>query len=516
MKYLTLLAILLVAAFFRLYSLSSVPPSPSLDEVSIGYNAYSILLTGKDEYGSSLPLLLRAYDDFRPALYMYLTVPFVWLLGLTALAVRLPSVLLSILTVYITYMIGRIVGKKYLSFDRLGDIAAALLAISPWHIYLSRLGHEVNVGLVLVVCGIYFLLCASISDHKASWGWAAVMFGLSLHGYQSEKIVSPLLALFFGILFWKNVWKARIHVIVAIVVGLVIAVPAIVATLSPSGLIRFRGTSAFEPNAPKMVYVSTFFNNYMSHFSPGWLFRGSDREAHKTPGMGLLYVWEAPLLLLGLWALVKTKKLRQFGFLLFAWIAVSPVPAAITTQAPHAMRAFTIIPALQLLEALGLWFFVRKLTKRQIRVTTFVLGMVIASGISLFWRGYFVRFPREQSDSFQYAMRPAMEYARSYEGAYTRIEVSNQDALYQSYMFFLFYSTFDPRTYISLGGTKSGGYQEAHSIGKYAFGILPQDTRLFTRYTLYMYDAKNVPSGLRVLETFHNRDNTPAIVAAAL
>src|SRR3990167_8737038 len=89
------LLIIVVGVFLRFYQLVSVPPHPSLDEVSIGYNAYSILKTGGDEYGTKFPILLRAYDDWRPALYVYLVIPFVALFDLTVLSVRLPSVILS-------------------------------------------------------------------------------------------------------------------------------------------------------------------------------------------------------------------------------------------------------------------------------------------------------------------------------------------------------------------------------------------------------------------------------------
>ena len=91
-----LACILLIAIFFRFYNLSNVPPSASLDEVSMGYNAYSILHTGRDEYGNNLPILLRAYDDWRPALYVYLVIPFVKALGLDIFSVRLPSAILSL------------------------------------------------------------------------------------------------------------------------------------------------------------------------------------------------------------------------------------------------------------------------------------------------------------------------------------------------------------------------------------------------------------------------------------
>ena len=83
-------------------------------------------------------------------------------------------------------------------------------------------------------------------------------------------------------------------------------------------------------------------------------------------------------------------------------------------------------------------------------------------------------------------------------------------------MFFLYYSKFDPATYQRLGGTGSGGFEEAHYIDKYSFGKLPQEASKFTPGTLYFYDAKNVPLGMRTLETFKNLDGMPAIVATIL
>src|SRR3989344_4228507 len=99
--------ILIIAAALRLWHLGSVPPSLSLDEVSIGYNAYSILKTGTDEYGYRFPLLLRAYDDWRPASYAYMVMPFVWLFGLSVWAVRLPAALLGTAVIGGTYLLVR-------------------------------------------------------------------------------------------------------------------------------------------------------------------------------------------------------------------------------------------------------------------------------------------------------------------------------------------------------------------------------------------------------------------------
>lgn len=539
MKRSILAGIILVAAVLRLYNLSHVPPSPSLDEVSIGYNAYSILHTGKDEYGNALPLLLRAYDDYRPALYVYMTVPFVWIFGLSVIAVRLPSVILSMITLWAAYGIGRMIGKKYLSFDYLGEMVVAILALSPWHIYISRLGHESNLGLTLMALGLCFFLRAFIDGKKTSFITAAAFFGLSVHGYQSEKIIVPLVVMAGGVLFWKDVWKAKSQIVIAMVVGFVIVLPALVASISPEGLSRFRGSSAFSTDtldavAAKAAYTSArergdrfgqvvhsryitnasiFVHNYVSHFSPGWLFFGDDREAHKAPGMGLLYLWEWPLLLIGLWALWSSRIPRNILVFLISYLLIAPLPAAITTQAPHAMRAYTVIPVLQLIEALGIWFIVRSLRMKQLQVFAAVVGIFVASGMSLFWRGYFVRFPAEQSDSFQFAMSSAISYAVSVTDRYERIDMANRGALYQSYMFFLYYTRFDPETYLSLGGTISGGYDATHRIRTYSFGFLPDRAENLDDGTLYFYDANDAPTGVDIVKRFTNADGKLAIVA---
>lgn len=75
MKYKILLVVVVLLAFFlRFYQLGETPVALNIDEVAIGYNAYSILQTGKDEFGKVLPVVFRSYDDFKPPLLIYLTV----------------------------------------------------------------------------------------------------------------------------------------------------------------------------------------------------------------------------------------------------------------------------------------------------------------------------------------------------------------------------------------------------------------------------------------------------------
>src|SRR5450759_4476480 len=93
------LGIIMLAAGLRLWQLGNVPPSPDWDEVALGYDAYSIIHTGRDEFANFLPVVLRSFDDYKPALYAYLTIPTILVFGLDVFAVRLPSAIFGVISV---------------------------------------------------------------------------------------------------------------------------------------------------------------------------------------------------------------------------------------------------------------------------------------------------------------------------------------------------------------------------------------------------------------------------------
>src|SRR5260221_280079 len=137
-NYLLLAFIVLIACFLRIYKINVNPPSLSWDEVSIGYNAYSILKTGKDEHQRVLPLdTFIAFGDYKPPVPIYVTVPFVALLGLNELSVRLPSALFGTGTVLLTFFLVEELFKKKKQKTMLAFVSTAILTFSPWHINLS-------------------------------------------------------------------------------------------------------------------------------------------------------------------------------------------------------------------------------------------------------------------------------------------------------------------------------------------------------------------------------------------
>lgn len=521
-----LIAVLFLAAFFRLYNLTSVPPSPSLDEVSIGYNAYSILKTGADEYGEKFPILLRAYDDWRPALYVYLVVPFIKLLDLNVLAVRLPSVMLSVLIVVATYFLVKELFPKH---RVLPITTALLLAISPWHIYISRLGHEANAGLA-------FLVFATLLFLKKRFYLASIFFVLSFISYQAEKIVIPLVLVGLILLFRNELIARKKQVASAFLLGLLLLVPFVKATLTPNALIRFEATSIFNAQRERFErqaillatdieeenVVGQVFHNrrvlaaqivlegYASHFNPTWLFANPSGDRHKIPDLGLLYVWEVPLILLGLVVLVREKIDRRVKVLLFLWFFSAPVGAALTSDAPHAMRSYTFLPTWQIFSALGLFslFQMRQDVTNYRRALFVICAILIAGSVIYLYGQYFVVFPQTQSKSFQYALAQAIPFVLENQSKYDKVVISNRDNLYQSYMFLLYYSRYNPREYQNFGGTMSGGFAQTHYFDTFEFRPIVWDKEKKSKRTLYVGNPFEFPQEAKAIFESRYLDET--------
>lgn len=525
-----LFLIILLASFLRFWQLNNVPPSPSLDEVSIGYNAYSIIETGKDEYGT-FPILLRAYDDWRPAMHVYTSIPFVKMLGPSAIAVRLPSAILSVLTVLATYFLVKALFKR----KDIALVAAFLLASSPWHVYISRIGHEVNEGLAFFIFAMLFSLQRKVF-------LAAVFFALSFAAYHTEKAFVPVLLLGGAFIFRKELWTQRKKIVIATCIILLLLSPFLKESFSPEGFSRFRGANIFAgqerqiservgflANAAekndilgqilynrRILAAEVVFRAYISHFNPSWLFANSFHEEHKVPNMGLLHAWELPFILLGLILLVTKKFDTKTKKLFFLWFLAAPVAASFALHAPHAGRSFVFLPTWQIASAIGMLFvydFLR--SKVGSRVSILIFFAPIFVSMLYLYKNYFKVFPKTESASFQYALSQAIPFVLEHEKQYDKVVFSNKDSLDQSYMFFLFFSRYDPSLYQKQRGDASGGFQQTHVIGKFEFRRFDFDKERILMPTLFVGNtadfAQQVSEGEAVLTTMSNLDGKPVI-----
>src|SRR3990167_6370553 len=156
--YFVLASIFCIGLFLRLFNLNNFPVGFHIDEASLGYNGYSISLTGKDDNGTKSPLYIDMFGDNRPAGYHYLTIIPIKIFGLTEFATRFPGAIFGALTIFAFYFL------VYTIFEnkKISLVAAILLAIAPWHIVLSRASAEAIIALFFILAG----------------------FGLTFHGFK--------------------------------------------------------------------------------------------------------------------------------------------------------------------------------------------------------------------------------------------------------------------------------------------------------------------------------------------
>lgn len=534
----------LLGSFLRLWQLGQVPPSPDWDEVALGYNAYSILKTGKDEYGTSLPLSLRSYDDYKPPLYMYFTIPSVALFGLNTWSVRLPSALLGISAVIGAYLLTQQLTvyfivqekKKKIIFQVLPGLVSLLLAISPWHLQFSRIAFEANLGLTLNIWAIYYFLKGIKKGRFLLLSIA--LFGLGLYAYHSERIFVPLLMVTWIIAFRHELWLQRKYFLGSVVVGTLVTLPLVPVLLDKTTLTRLQGTSSLADqtrllarSVAKLKYdrqhgniFGIIFDNrrlewarilttgYLSHYSLKWLFLTGDNPRHHAPDLGLLYLWEMTFLFVGIYVVARQPKLR---LPMLGWFFVAPIAASPTTELPHAIRSLVFLPSFQIFTAVGLVEIGYALQRLRHSTRFLVLicgGCVAIFNIIYYLHMYFVHLNIEFSRYWQYGYEQAVEYAYSTEDKYKKIVVSTK--LEQPHMFFLFYLKYDPKKYLVEGGTSSGGFAEKRNkFGKYEFRPIHWDSEIKDGSILYIGQPKEI-QGTPVL-TIKYLDGSEAIRIAS-
>lgn len=500
--FIVLSLIIILASVLRLWGLGKVPVSPDWDEVSLGYNAYSILMTGRDEYGKFLPIILRSFDDYKPALYVYSVIPSEVFFGVNVFAVRLPSAIFGIIMVLGTFFLVKEIFKK----DNLALLAAFLLAISPWHIQFSRVAFESSVGAALNV----FLILFFLKSFKRPWFLAvsALAMGLNLYMYQSEKIFIPLVLVVLILIFRKQILSiGKKHIVTSIIILAIISLPLVQYTLTnKEAFARARGVSIFsdntivERNAQKLVrdrenkdilglvldnrrveYAVNVISGYISHFDFNWLFITGDLARHHAPNMGLMYLWELPFLLIGVYSLSMGRFSQIVGkrerIFVFMWLLLVPIPASVTSGVPHAVRTLNFLPIFQIFTAIGVIAFVAEISKIKYQIAKIHIKHFIFSLCFLFLvfnflyylNQYFVQQNYFNSKEWQYGYEKAIPIVLKNQAKYKNIVVSNQAPLDQSYMFFLFYLTYSPSLYQQETKNSSGGFRENHRFGKYEF-----------------------------------------------
>lgn len=461
-KKLILIILILLGGALRLWKLSDFPSGLTPDEAAQGYSAYSLLKTGRDEWGKSWPLNLRSYGDFKPPLQTYLMIPSIKLLGLNKIAVRLPNAFLGTLAVFGVFLFS----STFLKSSNIGILSAFLLAVSPWHWPLSRGAFEANLTVFFISFGLYFLL-----TNKQIL--AALFLGLNMFSYHSAKIITPLIICSFIIYqfgFRKNIRKnikkyitQRSKFLILYTIFFIVAFSSFfiggtsrgvdIAVFSPTDnwqVVKEARWWAVQKGAPdffarlvhnKLTYTaSKFVENYLSYFSPRFLFTEGPAEATygMIPGYGVLGWWQLIILIFGLISVIKTKfKNNDTIVLLSLIILIAPFPAAITKGSRMANRAAVMMPFVQMLLAWSIWKLKVKSEKLKVlKLISIVVFFFFLFEFFHFTEAYFMQSPRLTAESMLYGRCQAVKYVQNNYSDAEQIIMSRKLSEPQAYVMF--------------------------------------------------------------------------------
>lgn len=376
----TLLVVILSAAgILRLWNLGQIPPGLYCDEVAMGVNAKCLGESGRSLKGDRFPLYVHeATFEFWNSkaivyqpIYQYGLVPFVRFLGLSPAVVRLPSVLFGLLGIWSAFVLG-----KTLFDERLALVAAALLAISPWHFQYSRICFEAISATVFLACGVALLWRGLTRPRLLVVG--GVLLGIATYTYPPVRLFAPVLGLGFAWIHRQALWANRRSAGVALAAVVAVVLPNVYVILTDPNQGRMyhlfifsadiasqppvraldaaaadSGLAAFILHHRGVLIPYVFLYGYLMHLSPAFLFTSGDPVLrHCLAGMGMCHVFMAPLLAAGLFVLFRSWREKRSQFLLW-WFLTWPIPASLTIDAPHGTRAITNFPILELISAVG-------------------------------------------------------------------------------------------------------------------------------------------------------------------
>lgn len=507
--------LMVFGGFIRFYNNTHNPNGLNVDEVAFGYNAYSILKTARDENGLFMPLSFRSYGDYKNPIPLYLMVPSIALFGLNDFAVRFPNALLATLSIPIFYLLFYKLTKK----QSVSLIAILLLTISPWHIFFSRFASENLIGCLFVVLGMYFFL-KMIEKNSIKFSILSSLFLIgSMYTYFAQRLFIPLFYLPLIYISWKK-FKLSKSLLFFVIVAVILALPLILSTLFGSDNARAKMTfigndieflrnvaltnqqvnySVFNGVDYYFLLFFYWFRKYLNYIHPAFLFfKGLDMTTTGSLGLGVLYFFEAPFLIFGIFKLIKQK--LPYAYFIIYWILIGLIPASLTISEQNATRTLLILPPLLLISslgAMGLFKLVRNnLSRRYSTVVSSLFALFILWNLIRAYFTFAVHFPNERGEYFMEGSREVVNFIEKNQNRYKEVVfdpvrgVDGPLIVSVPHMYMLFYLKYDPITYQNeskLIGDNLFGF------GKYRVRRIKWEQDKSTKDILYIGSPWSIP-----------------------
>jgi len=409
------LVILLITAGLRLWQLDQLPPGLFFDEAYNGVDARAIL------EGQAWPLYFVGNNGREP-LFIYWQALWVALLGYTPYALRFAAAAIGILTIPACYYAARHLLRVVTDEEKFTTqhgtimwpalVAATVLALSFWHLSLSRLAFRVILLPLLSALAIALFWRAWQSSRARHYGWAGLALAITLYTYTAARLLPMVLILFLLLVgiqrflqhqgsvkrWWQQGQAVRRGLVVMGFTWLLSALPFLYTVAQDPTLLvaRTGDVSIFTvaqnemPGTPSERLWENLVKTSLSFYT-----QGDENPRHNLPARPYLD-WPMALLftLGGLRALGQIRQQRRQ--LLLIWLGVMAAPTLLSTDAPHTLRMAGMLPPLVILIALGAQGVAASIThwtgQRVIGAGLIILFLAVSGGLTV--RDYFGRWAK--------------------------------------------------------------------------------------------------------------------------
>lgn len=472
-KYLLLILFVLLflgSLWVRTINSDKSPNSLGFDEAGLGYNAYSLLKTGKDEWGYKLPLSLRSFNDYKPALYSYLSIPIIGIFGLNQGTTRAVSALSGSFSIIIFVLIFHQITK--MSWGK-SLFVGSLFSLLPWRIHFSRVALETNLS-----AAWFSLMVFGLLNYQKKWGKLVIVLGglMSIYSYHSARLAAPALILLFLVdplgRSLRKIWTERKGLMVSTSIVLLIIVFSLPIFNAGVGVMnRFSTTNLFAklyPYAPTEIlnnklpllsitnnplyYLSgMIFGRVASYVSPRNLletgYHWIIKSAMVIPNNGMFGYWGVFLFVLGIIPFLRKITEEKNFRLVFYWIVAGALPAAVTWEWYHPFRSLNLFPALEVIAGLGLLALIDsfgKIKNAVVRIGLIGVFSIITLTFLIFNLaneiGYSAWLANGEFQPGGY--KDGAPILKQLIDKYPRVYIDTPHA--QSHIFFMFYLPIDP------------------------------------------------------------------------
>lgn len=519
-----LILIVLISILLRTYKLSSYPEAIDEDEMSLGYISYSLLHSGTDEYNNKFPIYFKSVGDYKYGLYSYFAMLPISLFGLSEFSTRLMSSIFGVLSVIAIYYLGVEIFKN----KKIGLVSALILCLNPTFIHFSRVAYNnVMGGFFATFSILLFIKVVKKFNYKKLFFWL-LFYTLSIFSYQAYRVILPVIFVLIPVILLKKK-EIKKGVVKLIILNLVSISLIVFSFLPKESRARAQGFSTLvnsasltesfsEDNLAGSKLLTTRINHnkvqsfsldylkrYLTYFDPKFVFlETGGSERHSTPGVGLLYLIELPILILSIYLMSRRGKSKDL-LIPIVLVLVAPLGASFVLDPSSTTRSLFLVYGYSLILGYGIYsIFSFKLFKRYKFITSLLLVGLYLFNFSYFYHNYVVHKVYHHPWNSDVGLKEmSLSIYEKYITKYDKVVVSKGH-----YIPFLFYGINNKNINFSLNdfANKTGVFS------KLIFGMPVDCPSMGQKNVLYVCFGYKVPKAARLIEVFRYRDGQPAII----